>query len=56
MKRLFLLMVLFVVVVFSYCKKETSQVESKDVKPVVVQMEVVNSAGNSVFYEQQIVR
>jgi hypothetical protein len=56
MKRLFLLMVLFVLVVFSYCKKETPQAETEAVKPVIVQMEVVNSAGNSVFYQQQMVR
>jgi hypothetical protein len=56
MKRVFLFMVLFVLVVFSYCKKESPQVEASDVKLVIVQMEVVNSVGYSVFYQQQIVK
>jgi hypothetical protein len=49
-------MVILIVVAFSYCKKEEPQSQTNELKPVIVQMEVVNTGGYSIFYDQQLVR
>ena len=52
MKKIF---VLVCGLAFAACKKEAEAVKPQ-LKPVIVQMEVVNKAGNSTFYLQQVVK
>lgn len=56
MKRLVVFAILFISLALSFCKKDNIQSPVKEERTVIVQMEVVNTTGHSVFYNQQIVR
>lgn len=53
MKKLFF--VSLAIIYAASCKKEIS-VSTEEIKPVIVQMEVVNMEGESIFYVQQLIR
>ena len=50
-----ILIIIFATAVFVSCRKEAAIEKEKD-KTVIVQMEVVNTAGHSTFYIQQVVK